>query len=137
MDVRLDGFAAYGLDGVHFSPIVREEGDSYARTMVRMEECFQAIGVIRDCLSVLPDGPVLVTVKGHPSGESLSRVEAPRGELMYYVKAKGRLELDRIKVRTPAFVNVQALKGMVPGCELADVPVITVSVDPCICCTDR
>ncbi len=56
---------------------------------------------------------------------------------MYYIKAKGTLSLDRIKLRTPAFINVQALLGMMPGCQLCDVPTISVSVDPCICCTDR
>jgi ech hydrogenase subunit E len=56
---------------------------------------------------------------------------------MYYIRAKGALELDRIKLRTPALMNVPALLAMLPGCQLADVPGIVVSVDPCICCTDR
>jgi ech hydrogenase subunit E len=134
-DIRQDGFAAYSR--LKFSPIVREEGDSYARMVVRVDECVQAVDLIEQCLPLLQDGPVAVQLKGHPTGESLSRVEAPRGELMYYIKAKGSLGLDRIKLRTPAFMNVQALLAMLPGCQLADVPTITVSVDPCICCTDR
>jgi len=56
---------------------------------------------------------------------------------MYYIKAIGKAELERLKVKTPTFVNVAALSAMVPGCEVADVPVIAVSVDPCICCTER
>jgi ech hydrogenase subunit E len=134
-DIRQDGFAAYGL--IKFSPVVREEGDSYARLMVRMDECIQAVDIIEQCLSLLEEGPIAVQLKGHPTGESISRVEAPRGELVYYIRAKGSLVLDRIKLRTPAFMNVQALLAMLPGCQLADVPTITVSVDPCICCTDR
>ncbi len=134
-DIRQDGFAAYSM--VKFAPVVREEGDCYARMVVRIDECVQAVDIIEECLPLLQDGPVAVQLKGHPTGESFSRVEAPRGELVYYIKAKGSLALDRIKLRTPAFMNVQALLAMLPGCQLADVPTITVSVDPCICCTDR
>jgi ech hydrogenase subunit E len=134
-DTRQDGFAAYSM--IKFAPVVREEGDCYARMVVRMDECVQAVDIIEECLPLLKDGPVAVQIKGHPTGESFSRVEAPRGELMYYIKAKGTLALDRIKLRTPAIMNVQALLAMLPGCQLADVPTITVSVDPCICCTDR
>ncbi len=134
-DIRQDGFAAYSE--VRFTPIVREEADVYARMMVRMDECLQSVDIIEECLPLLPDGPAAVQVKGHPTGEAFSRVEAPRGELMYYIRAKGALELDRIKLRTPALMNVPALLAMLPGCQLADVPGIVVSVDPCICCTDR
>lgn len=134
-DIRQDGFAAYSM--VDFKPVVREEGDSYARMMVRMDECLQAVDIIEQCLPMLEDGPVAVQVKGHPKGEGFSRVEAPRGELFYYIRAKGTLGLERIKLRTPALMNVASLLAMLPGCQLADVPTITVSVDPCICCTDR
>ncbi len=120
-----------------FRPVVKEGGDAYARTMVRVDEVFQSIRLIRQAISDMPDGPLSVPVRGNPSGEAFIRLEAPRGELMYYVKAKGTVDLDRIKVKTPAFVNVAALSAMIPGCEMPDVPVITVSVDPCICCTER
>ncbi|OPY33126.1 MAG: F(420)H(2) dehydrogenase subunit D [Methanomassiliicoccales archaeon PtaU1.Bin124] len=120
-----------------FQPIVRDEGDSYARSMVRVDETFQSIQLIRKALTMLPEGPLEVPVKGNPSGEAFIRLEAPRGEVIYYVKAKGTVDLERIKVKTPAFVNVAALSAMVPGCEMPDIPVITVSVDPCICCTER
>jgi ech hydrogenase subunit E len=120
-----------------FKPIVRDEGDSYARSMVRVDETFQSIQLIRQAISILPEGPISASVKGNPSGETFIRLEAPRGEVIYYVKAKGTVDLERIKVKTPAFVNVAALSSMVPGCEMPDIPVITVSVDPCICCTER
>jgi ech hydrogenase subunit E len=123
--------------GLDFRPVVREEGDAYARSMVRVGETFRSIGLIRQAVLELPGGPLQVQVKGNPTGEAFSRLEAPRGELLYYVKAKGTADLERIKIKTPAFVNVAALSAMVPGGEMADVPVITVSVDPCICCTER
>jgi len=136
-DVRLSSYAAYGIEGVKFRPIHREEGDCYARTLVRADELMQSVDLIMQCIDLLRDEPVLVPPKGNPSGEAFSRVEAPRGELFYYVKAKGETKLDRVKIRTPTFVNVQCLAEMIPNCQLADVPVITVSIDPCICCTDR
>ena len=134
-DIRQDGFAAYGM--IDFRPVVREEGDVYARMMVRMDECLQSVDIIEQCLALLKDGPIAMQVRGHPTGEVFSRVEAPRGELMYYIKAKGTLSLERIKLRTPAFMNVQALLAMMLGYQLCDVGTISVSVDPCICCTDR
>ncbi len=134
-DIRQDGFAAYSM--VKFSPIVREEGDCYARMMVRMDECLQSMDIIEQCLPLIKDGPVAIQMKGHPKGEAYSRVEAPRGELVYFIRANGKTALERIKLRTPALMNVASLLAMLPGCQLADVPTITVSVDPCICCTDR
>jgi ech hydrogenase subunit E len=47
------------------------------------------VDIIEQCLPMLEDGPVAVQVKGHPKGEGFSRVEAPRGELFYYIRAKG------------------------------------------------
>jgi ech hydrogenase subunit E len=57
--------------------------------------------------------------------------------VLYYFKANGTKNLDRLRVRTPTFANAAALLAMLPGCELADVPVIVLSIDPCISCTER
>jgi ech hydrogenase subunit E len=67
----------------------------------------------------------------------VTRVEQPRGELLYMVAANGSQKLERMRVRTPTFANVPPLVAMLPGCEFADVPVITLSIDPCISCTER
>ena len=82
-------------------------------------------------------GEIQTRVRGNPEGEAFSRVEAPRGELLYYVKANGSKNLERLRVRTPTFTNIPPLLAMLPGMELADVPVIVVSIDPCISCTER
>ena len=137
-DVRSSGFSGYGVEGVRFRPIVYEEGDCYARTMVRMDEVLQSVDLIRQGLAVMKEGPFQTTVKGAPPArDAYGRVEAPRGELMYWVRGKGEVQLDRIKLRTPALVNIPAVSVMIKGARVADVPLITVSVDPCICCTDR
>ena len=74
---------------------------------------------------------------GNPEGESVFRVEQPRGELFYYIRANGTKNLERMRVRTPTFANIPALLHMLPGCKLPDVPVIVLSIDPCISCTER
>ena len=64
-------------------------------------------------------------------------MEAPRGELMYFVVGNGTKNLERMRVRTPTLADLPAVLEMMPGAEFADVPVITLSIDPCISCTGR
>jgi ech hydrogenase subunit E len=135
IDIRQTGYAAYGEVG--FEPIVETAGDSYARTVVRLREIYQCLELIHKALSMMPDGEILVKVDGYPEGETVSRSEQPRGELIYYLRGNGTKNLERLKIRTPTFANIPTLLVMLPGCELADVPVITLSIDPCIACTER
>lgn len=134
-DMRMLGYAAY--KELDFEPVVETDGDCYARSRVRFREIFQSIGLIRQAIGKLPQGELSVPVKGKPEGETVSRVEQPRGELLYYLKANGRRNLDRLRVRTPTFANMAALLAMLPGMWLSDVPVVILSIDPCISCTER
>jgi NADH-quinone oxidoreductase subunit D len=72
-----------------------------------------------------------------PAREAVMRVEAPRGEVFYYVETDGSDVPSRIKVRTPTFANIPTVVAMVKGNELADVPLIQAALDPCYSCTDR
>jgi ech hydrogenase subunit E len=135
LDIRQTGYGAY--DQLSFEPIIETSGDCYARTMVRLRETYQAIDIVREALSKLPAGEVAVKVTENPQGETISRTEQPRGELFYYVKGNGTKNLERVKVRTPTFANIPALLTMLPGCALADVPILILSIDPCISCTER
>lgn len=135
IDIRQTGYAAYKEVG--FEPIVETAGDSYARTIVRLREIYQSLELMHRALTMMPDGEILVRVDGYPEGETVSRSEPPRGELVYYIKGNGTNFLERLKIRTPTFANIPTLLVMLPGCELADVPVITLSIDPCISCTER
>lgn len=81
--------------------------------------------------------PVSAKVKGKPEGEAVTRCEQPRGEVLYYVKGNGSKNLERVRIRTPTFANIPALLAMLPGSELADVPVLILSIDPCVSCTER
>ncbi|MDI6871758.1 MAG: nickel-dependent hydrogenase large subunit [Bacillota bacterium] len=134
-DMRQLGYAAYGeLD---FRPVVETGGDSYSRLMARLGETYQAIDLVRQALRRIPEGEVLPKVKGRPEGEAVSRVEQPRGELLYYVRATGKPQLDRVRVRTPTLSNIPPLVRMLEGCRLSDVPVIALSIDSCVSCTER
>ena len=74
---------------------------------------------------------------GQPKGEVITRVEQPRGECLYYLKANGGKFLERVRIRTPTFANIPALAVILPGLDFADVPVVVLSIDPCISCTER
>ncbi len=135
VDLRTTGYAAYGE--LTFAPVVRTEGDSYARCAVRCGELFQSLDLIRQCLDRIPDGEIAVKVSGFPAGEFIARTEQPRGEALYHVKANGTKHLQRFRVRTPTFANLPAMLKLLPGCDLADVPVLVLTIDPCISCTER
>ncbi|MCX7922826.1 MAG: nickel-dependent hydrogenase large subunit [Clostridia bacterium] len=134
-DLRTTGYAAYGeLD---FEPVVEKDGDSYARTMVRLKEVYQSVSLIKQAIANIPEGEISVPVKGNPNGEVIARVEQPRGEVLYYLKGNGTKNLERLRVRTPTFANIPTLLKMLPGSQLADVPVLILTIDPCISCTER
>ena len=85
----------------------------------------------------MPDSPLSVPVKGNPDGEYAMRLEQPRGEAVYYVKANGTKYLDRVRLRTPTFANIAPMVSILKGAKLADVPLYVHSIDPCISCTER
>ena len=116
---------------------MKVSGDCYARTEVRIGEIFQSMELIKQCIKLIPDGDIKVKIKGNPSGEFFTRLEQPRGEVIYYVKANGTKFLDRVRVRTPTFANIPALLETLKGCALADVPILILTIDPCISCTER
>ena len=136
-DLRMiDGVGAYHEIG--FTPIVETDGDCYARVKVRLRELIQSLDIIEACLEQLPEGEIDVKPKGFPpKGEYFSRVEQPRGEAFYYVKGNGTKFLERYRVRTPTNVNLAALVKTLQGCDLADVPNLILTIDPCISCTER
>lgn len=136
-DVRRDDpYAAY--NEIPFNVPVYTDGDVWARLMVRVDEVEESIKIIKYALENLPSGPFRVRVaRRQPEGESLSRVEAPRGELLHYVKSNGSAYPERVKVRTPTLANIISFREMVKGCYVADIPAVLISLDPCFACTDR
>ena len=134
-DVRMTGYAAYG--DLSVEPITAADGDSYARCEVRLKELLQSFQLIREAIGKIPEGPIAVPVKGSPSGEYFMRIEQPRGEAIYYVKGNGTKNLDRFRLRTPTTSNIPPMLETVKGCQLADVPLLILTIDPCISCTER
>ena len=135
VDMRKLGYAAYG--DIEFDVITSDRCDSYGRCEVRIGEIFQSIDIIRKAVAQIPEGELAVPVKGFPKGEAFVRVEQPRGEAVYYVRANGTKFLDRMRVRTPTFANLMPLQQILQGCQYADVPLLILTIDPCISCTER
>lgn len=135
MDLRMTGYSAYKY--LDFEPVTDNQGDCYGRTVVRIKEIHQSFDLIRQAIGKIPSGEISVPVKGFPKGEVISRIEQPRGEAIYYMKANGTKNLQRLKIRTPTFANIPVLLKMLPGSSLQDVPVLVLTVDPCISCTER
>ena len=121
-----------------FEPVLYDDGDCYARCMVRMDELMQSMDMIRNGLRNLPGGEWRVPVKGNPpAGEYTMRIEQPRGEAFYYVQGNGTKNLSRARVRTPTNINIPAMVRMLQGCGVQDVSMIIITIDPCISCTER
>ena len=150
-DVRIDhAYAAYGdLEIEYMTPDVltgEVRGDVYDRIITRLLEVKQSIGIVRQLLAMMPDGPLLAIpkpavllakLKG-AAGEAVGRHEAPRGEVMHYVRLEaGKDEPAAWKVKASSYSNYLAWIPMMEGEQIADIPIIAASIDPCISCTDR
>lgn len=137
-DVRMFGDGGYGLLA-NFEPIVSDECDGYARCKVRAEEVVQSIAIIKEMVEKIPDGEIFTKVKGKPAEGSIavSRLEQPRGECFYYAKGNGTKFLSRFRIRTPTAQNIAGMVHTLQGCDLADVPLNVLTIDPCISCSER
>jgi NADH-quinone oxidoreductase subunit D len=136
-DVRAnDPYAAYGE--VPFNVITHDSGDVFSRLLVRAKEMLECTKMTRYALEHMPTGMIRVrTPMAVPTGEVVSRVEAPRGELIHYIKSNGTTKPERYKVRSPTLGNIPALCKTLMGSHLADVPIILAGIDPCFSCMDR
>ncbi|MEN6616519.1 MAG: nickel-dependent hydrogenase large subunit [Syntrophorhabdus sp.] len=135
LDMRTLGYAAYAYLDVE--PMVETAGDCYARCVVRIREIFHSIDLVRQAAGKIPQGPIDLKIKGAPEGEFFSRIEQPRGEVIHYVRGNGSRFLERFRVRVPTFSNIPAMIKILKGSEIADVPNIILTLDPCISCTER
>ncbi|MDI9644598.1 MAG: nickel-dependent hydrogenase large subunit [Candidatus Verstraetearchaeota archaeon] len=134
-DMRRLGYEAYS--NLDFEPVVHDEGDVHARLLVRLEEVFQSIRLIKECLEKMPEGPVMNKNRRFPNGATVVRIEQPRGELFYNVMGNGTKRLRRCRIRTPTLANIPALVDILVGYDVSDIAPIVMSVDPCISCTER
>jgi NADH-quinone oxidoreductase subunit D len=151
---RAEPYAAYPY--LDFEVITEEEGDCYARVMVRVREIMESIKIIRQVLREIPEGPILhesyeklippklredMKQKGIvkfpsvfanlrvPAGEAISRVEGGRGEVVFHVISDGKLSPYRLRMVTPSFRNVILFEHLTKGARVADIPAIYGSLD--------
>jgi NADH-quinone oxidoreductase subunit D len=121
-----------GYDQYEFEIPTCENGDTYDRYVVRMQEMRQAVRIMRQAVEKLAPGPIMAKVPKvikPPVGEVYISIEAPKGELGYYVVSDGSLQPYRVRVRPPSFVNLQALDRMVAGGLVADVVAVIGTLD--------
>jgi NADH-quinone oxidoreductase subunit D len=136
-DVRLDApYAAYSMFPVNI--VIDGAGDLEARFVVRLKELYESYRLIRAIVDNLPPGDLTVRMpRKIKEGETISRVEAPRGEAFYFIKSNGGEKPERVKVRTPSLCNFTSVLATAPGHQLADMPMILAGIDPCFSCNDR
>ncbi len=136
---KIDPYSIY--PDIDFKACVRKECDSYARYLVRIDEMKESLHILRQVADTIPAGDTITTQKygispmtGAPSavmtyfprifapppGEVYSRIEAPKGELGFYVVSDGTTKPYRVKIRSPSFCNLVALPKMVVGLKIPD-----------------
>ena len=121
-----------GYEQYEFDIPTCQNADTFDRYVVRMEEMRQSVRIVRQAVAMLPEGPIMAKVAKvlkPPVGEAYVSIEAPKGELGYYIVSDGGLNPYRVRVRPPSFVNLQALDKMVNGALIADVVAIIGTID--------
>jgi NADH-quinone oxidoreductase subunit D len=121
-----------GYEKYDFEIPTGDFGDNFDRYMVRMEEMRQSVRIIRQAVAGLPEGPIMAKVPKvikPPVGDVYVSIEAPKGELGYYIVSDGSTQPYRLRVRPPSFVNLQALAKMTRGCLVADLVAIIGTTD--------
>jgi len=132
-DIRkVDHYGIY--DRFKFRVPLGDHGDIYDRYMVRVLEIRESIGILEQALKDIPNGPVMdpkAKIRGFrpKPGEAYGRIEAPKGELGFYLISDGTPNPYRYRVRPPSLINLTVLEDMCLGSNVADVVLIFGSVD--------
>lgn len=123
-----------------FNIPTREEGDSLARYLMRVDEIKESIRIIDQCLEEMPDGPIMAKLprllRPRP-GRAWAAVEAPRGMLGVYAMSDGTDQPFRFRIHDPSFMNLQVVPSLLPGNLLADTMAVVSSLDPVMGGVDR
>ncbi|MGB2877507.1 MAG: NADH-quinone oxidoreductase subunit D [Dehalococcoidales bacterium] len=130
-DIRqADPYSIY--DRFDFDIPTQTTGDCYDRYRQRVEEMRQSLRIIRQAMEQLPSGPVRAEVPHlirPPVGEAYARLEAPKGELGFYLVSDNSIAPYRCHIRPPSLINLTALRDMVRGWKIADLIIIFGSID--------
>jgi len=135
---RADPYSIY--DRFEFDIPTANDGDCYDRFRVRMEEMRQSLRIIEQAMKQIPAGPVRAEVPHivrPPAGEAYVHIEAPKGELGFYLVSDDSIAPYRCHVRPTSLINLTALREMVRGWKIADLIIIFGSIDICLGEVDR
>ena len=138
-DVRkLQPYSAY--DRVEINEILRTEGDTYARYLVRMDEMRESLKLLEQLVEMIPDGDYTAKMKPIiklPEGEFFQSVETARGELGVHIISRGDKYPYRMHFRTPNFSNLFIIEELSRNTKIADLVAISGSLDLVIPDIDR
>jgi NADH-quinone oxidoreductase subunit D len=132
-DIRkVDHYGIY--DRFQFRVPLGDHGDVYDRYMIRVLEMRESLKILEPALRDIPAGPIVdpkAKLRGFrpKAGEAYGRIEAPKGELGFYLISDGSTNPYRYRVRPPSFINLTILEDMCLGQHVADVVIILGSVD--------
>jgi NADH-quinone oxidoreductase subunit C/D len=132
---RADPYGIY--DRLAFDVVTREAGDAYARMALRFDEIGQSLRILEQALDQIPGGAGEQVMQSHrlspkmhlPRGETYGRIEAPKGELGFYLVSDGGANPYRYHIRVPSLGNLTPLSRLTRGVQLADVTAILSSID--------
>ncbi|MGC9521407.1 MAG: NADH-quinone oxidoreductase subunit D [Anaerolineae bacterium] len=128
----------YGIyDRFDFDVVTRQEGDVYARVAVRFDEVWQSLRILEQALDEIPDGEGADAIQSHrlsprmriPPGETYGRIEAPKGELGFYLVSDGGANPYRYHIRATSLLNLTPLSKLARGVKIADIVAILGSID--------
>jgi NADH-quinone oxidoreductase subunit D len=148
-----------------FEVPIGETGDVYDRYLVRFEEMRQSVRILDQALERLPDGPIniddprivlppkervlrkmeeliqqfMIVTEGFqaPPGEIYHAIEAPKGELGFFIRSVGDKSPYRLHIRSPSFISLQAIERMSVGGLVSDLVAVIASLDPVMGEVDR
>jgi NADH-quinone oxidoreductase subunit D len=132
-DIRkVDRYGIY--DRFSFRVPLGDHGDTYDRYMIRILEMRESVKILEQALRDIPEGPIIdpkAKLRGFrpKAGEAYGRIEAPKGELGFYLISNGGPNPYRYRVRPPSLINLTVLEDMCLGHTIADVVVVLGSVD--------
>jgi NADH-quinone oxidoreductase subunit D/NADH-quinone oxidoreductase subunit C/D len=132
-------------DQLDFDVAVRYNGDVYDRYLVRIDEMYQSLKILRQVLGHVQETDGAPIFSGKPQyavrvkgGDVYGRVENPKGELGYYMTAKPRASNpDRYHIRAPSFINLTPMGRMLKGHKVADIVAVLGSIDTVLGEVDR
>ena len=119
-------------DRVEFDVPIGAVGDTFDRYVVRIQEMRESVKIIEQCRQQIREGPVKTDgpfFVRPPVGDAYAAVEAPKGELGFYLVSDGGVSPYRTKIRSPSFINLTVLRDMLVGWKMADLIVIFGSID--------